>query len=146
MENYNNEIFGFDSNTNENTEQSVNFNYDSINGLGQSDYENEDLFNTEVENTNSSMFDNFYGQENDNQEEINNVGTNFVESNDLVTPLETEDFNIEYKVEDQPKENDSIPPVEEVDSFEEFMIETPMITAETEETKVEAEKTVQENN
>ena len=54
MENYNNEIFGFGNDTNEELEQTNNFSYDSISGLGQSDYENDDLFNTEVE-TNETL-------------------------------------------------------------------------------------------
>ena len=46
MDNYK-DIFSFgDADTNEN--QHNNFNYNEINGLGESNYENEDLFNTEV--------------------------------------------------------------------------------------------------
>ncbi|MBR6689852.1 MAG: hypothetical protein IKL65_00780 [Bacilli bacterium] len=50
MNNYENEVFGFSSDANEELEQASNFNYDTISGLGESDYENEDLFSTEVEN------------------------------------------------------------------------------------------------
>ena len=41
MEQFDNEFFGFGVETNEDTND---FNYDSISGLGESDYENEDLF------------------------------------------------------------------------------------------------------
>ncbi|MBQ9072708.1 MAG: hypothetical protein IJY25_06080 [Bacilli bacterium] len=44
MENFDNQIFGFGTNDNNNLEQTSNFNYNSISGLGESDYENEDLF------------------------------------------------------------------------------------------------------
>jgi len=49
MENNNNNIFSFDNTTNEDLNQTNSFNLDNISGLGQSDYENEDLFSTEVE-------------------------------------------------------------------------------------------------
>ena len=53
MGNYENEIFGFGNESNEELEQANNFGYDSISGLGESDYENEDLFNVEVDSTES---------------------------------------------------------------------------------------------
>ena len=47
MNNYEeNKAFGFEPEN-----ESKNFNYNDISGLGESDYENEDLFNTEVSNT-----------------------------------------------------------------------------------------------
>ena len=42
-----NEVFEFNDNTNEELDQTNDFNYDSISGLGESDYENEDLFSNE---------------------------------------------------------------------------------------------------
>ena len=49
MENYEKDIFEFGNVANEELEQTDNFYYDSIIGLGESNYENEDLFNTEVD-------------------------------------------------------------------------------------------------
>ena len=43
MNNYENDIFTFSGENNEQT-----FDYNSLSGLGQSNYENEDLFSTEV--------------------------------------------------------------------------------------------------
>ena len=48
MSNYDNEVFSFENKTDENMEQENNFYYNSINGLGESNYENEDLFDTEI--------------------------------------------------------------------------------------------------
>ena len=94
MENYNNEIFGFGNYQDENNDQISNFNYDSISGLGQSDYENDDLFSTEVENNNNSLFDNYYNQEPINvTNEVNNVGVNYVENNELVSQFSNEMYN-----------------------------------------------------
>lgn len=59
MENYNNDIFEFGVNPNEELEQTNDFNYASISGLGESDYQNEDLFNTEVDD-NESLSNNDY--------------------------------------------------------------------------------------
>ena len=58
MGNYENEIFEFGSGSNEELEQTSNFDYDSISGLGESDYENEDLFSVEVD-SNNFINDNF---------------------------------------------------------------------------------------
>ena len=49
MEMYDDDTFSFGSYSNDESENSTGFNYDSISGLGESDYENEDLFNSEVE-------------------------------------------------------------------------------------------------
>ena len=49
MEFYDNDTFSFGSYSNDESENSTGFNYDSISGLGESDYENEDLFSSEVE-------------------------------------------------------------------------------------------------
>ena len=49
MENFENQIFGFGANDNNDLEQTNNFNYNSISGLGESDYENEDLFSIDEE-------------------------------------------------------------------------------------------------
>ena len=59
MENYDNDIFNFDNTTNEDLNQANNFNFDNISGLGQSDYENEDLFSTEVESNESNYLNDY---------------------------------------------------------------------------------------
>ena len=59
MDNYNNEVFEFGVEPNEELEQTNDFDYASISGLGESDYQNEDLFNTEVED-NETFSDNDY--------------------------------------------------------------------------------------
>ena len=74
MENFNNEIFGFGAEDN-NLEQTNNFNYNSISGLGESNYENEDLFSVEETNkqeeqtndtvTEDNLFDNNFSFAND---------------------------------------------------------------------------------
>ena len=57
MNNSENEVFEFGTNPNE---EANNFNYENISGLGESNYENEDLFdnlppvNTNKENTTSN--------------------------------------------------------------------------------------------
>jgi len=50
MDNTNKDFFVFENN--DELEQTKEFNYSSIGGLGESDYENEDLFNTEEVNLN----------------------------------------------------------------------------------------------
>ena len=52
MEQFDNEFFGFGVETNEDTND---FNYDSISGLGESDYENEDLFSPDVNDNNEDL-------------------------------------------------------------------------------------------
>ena len=54
MEQFDNEVFEFGMESNE---EINNFKYDSISGLGESDYENEDLFSTEVEDNNNFASD-----------------------------------------------------------------------------------------
>lgn len=49
MENYENDIFGFDPENNKLNDDSDKFNYNDINGLGESDYENDDIFNNEID-------------------------------------------------------------------------------------------------
>lgn len=103
MENFNNEIFGFGSDTNEELEQTNNFNYDSISGLGQSDYENEDLFavNTDTENYDYNIDTNY----NSFDDENSNFGVPFAQ---------------EYKLEE---ENSLDENQNEVDDFEEVFIQ-----------------------
>ena len=134
MENYNNEIFGFGNDSNNNVEQTSDFDYDSISGLGQSDYENEDLFNTEVENNNSSIFDNYYSQESVNaSEEINNVGINYVENNSLLGENEVyqnpfiQNFDFEQSSNVESEGTENIELVNPVDTFEEMVQEQPII-------------------
>ena len=104
MEYFNNEIFGFSNDNNENLEQTNNFNYDSISGLGESNYENEDLFNTEVEatepvNSSQNLYEN-YNFENVNA--VSSVAQNNLESNTpFVQESNTEDTFVPF---DQPTE------------------------------------------
>ena len=99
MNNYDNEIFSFDDKTDESSEQSNGFYYDSINGLGESNYENEDLFDTETldnEETHSNFYnapesqDNLYRifeGNNENDATSDNTNTNEVEeTKDEVVP------------------------------------------------------------
>ena len=44
MNNFNDEVFEFKNDDNKENIETDNFNYDSISGLGESNYENEDLF------------------------------------------------------------------------------------------------------
>lgn len=55
MENYNNEVFSFGNEVNNNVDQATNFNYNDISGLGESNYENEDLFKDDVVTNQSFM-------------------------------------------------------------------------------------------
>ena len=66
MKQFDNEFFGFGTETNEDIEQN-NFNYDSISGLGESDYENEDLFALEDDFSNDFRISDF---EKDGSEDI----------------------------------------------------------------------------
>lgn len=91
MEQYGNEIFGFSNESNEELEQTNNFNYDSISGLGESNYENEDLFNTEVEDNNINDF-RIGGFE--------NPSTGYDLEDNLISNVE------EFKLEEDSKEND----------------------------------------
>ena len=59
MENYNDDVFEFGVQPNEELEQTNDFNYASISGLGESDYQNEDLFNTEVDDSESLENNNY---------------------------------------------------------------------------------------
>lgn len=66
MNNINEEVFGF-GNENDQISQESNFNFDSISGLGESDYENEDLFSTDSSSNfsieNSEAASNLYNPE-----------------------------------------------------------------------------------
>ena len=84
MENYNDNVFEFGSDTNNNFENTNNFNYDSISGLGQSDYENEDLFNTEVDYS---------------ENYLDNVVPNLPDQSEPVSE-DNIDFAQEYKLDD----------------------------------------------
>lgn len=87
MENFNNEIFGFGNEIDEEIEKNTtNFNYDNISGLGQSDYENEDLFKME------------------------DVETVYPDS--LIAEPNVEQQTITYPTADETFEQQDIPPVE----------------------------------
>lgn len=85
MGNYNNDIFEFGVESNEELEQTNDFNYASISGLGESDYQNEDLFNTEVEDSQSLNNDYRIGS-------LDNVGDIFSDN------LEENKFEIQEPV------------------------------------------------
>lgn len=84
MEKYENEVFGFGNETeNENENDNMigdtsnKFNYNSISGLGESDYENEDLFNIESTANNNELnkFNNFMDKEDDDSDDSNESTT-----------------------------------------------------------------------
>ena len=85
MENFNNEVFGFGNEIDEEVEKSSpNFDYNNISGLGESNYENEDLFKM------------------DNLETVNNN----------VRINENGEIELVYPEIDESFENQDIPPVE----------------------------------
>lgn len=130
MENYNNEVFGFGNNTN-NEGQFNNFDYNSINGLGQSDYENEDLFNTEVDynqqlnNSNDfriADFNTTAPMENSNViNEYNNVQNVPVLDSSLATNnsvVSNENTDIQFNEVPTEQVQPPLPPLEEVQNIE----------------------------
>ena len=115
MENFENDIFEFGNMPEEELEQTNNFYYDSIVGLGESDYENEDLFNTEVDS-----------QENLTQKTDFRItdfnGTNYEDSNEYnkepignIEDFNDSDFILEQEQQEEPKIDDN-------------MLETPFVS------------------
>lgn len=126
MEQFDNEFFGFGTETNEDIDQN-NFNYDSISGLGESDYENEDLFATEVENdfTNDFRISDFEKSE----------------SEKIVT--NEENFNInDKKIESNPMGEEIFKPVEETEEKEKLKVGNSIVEPKIEET-VEPKKEIE---
>ena len=102
----NNETFSFGNKT-------TNFNYDKISGLGESNYENEDLFNTEVSNETVQMSDtlNQYQAFNSFNNYENDVFTNgplSYDQNQFYNPQEVNvDPNFVNGVENVPEVNNN---------------------------------------
>lgn len=109
MNNFENDIFEFSSDNNEEIEQnSNNFNYDAISGLGESNYENEDLFKSDVDNSLEPSINSEYNNEikfNENGYAMSNnlQGDNYVQFmnensnndyNENVQPLEFYDTEV----------------------------------------------------
>ena len=122
-----NDVFGFDGN---NIEQENNdFNYDSISGLGESNYENEDLF----------LQDNSYELNNVIEDSLNESE----KENDEFVSLD-ESQNEGFDMYNLYNEDDSSDEKEE-DSYE-FETFTPSnIDLEQEETEEETEENVEDN-
>lgn len=55
MNNFNDEVFEFKNDDNKENIETDNFNYDSISGLGESNYENEDLFKVDEDKIGDSI-------------------------------------------------------------------------------------------
>ena len=121
MEQFNNEFFGFGTETNEDVDQN-NFNYNSISGLGESNYENEDLFATEVENDFTNDF------------RISDFEKN--ESEKIITNEENFNTN-DKKIESNPMEEEFFKPVENTEEIETLNGETPIIEPKFEEPNVQ---------
>ncbi len=139
MENYNDDIFEFNSDNND--EQNEEFTYDSISGLGESDYENEDLFNTEVNNDTTPVENNnfgissldsaaedtnveepsfdYYTQDNENeQEDANNVETPTEDINEVEAPSDNVPNNTEEELPSVDENLETVSEPEEVESLE----------------------------
>lgn len=119
MNEYNNDVFRFENYDDENMEQS-NFNYNDIGGLGESNYENEDLFKVEEE-PNVNGYNNMYAF--DNVEE-----NNFYDNQEIFSPAidnQTNTFKEESKIEKDSAELDQefVMPINDysnVDALETF--------------------------
>lgn len=148
MENYNND-FEFGSNTNEELEQENNFKFDSISGLGESDYENEDLFNVEVNNDTASFVNNDFmvgssDSVNTDYEADDTLESDISLDQDYLTPLEPE-YNLndnsndveEVTEEEKTEEDDSSEGEQDKISFSDTPIEELNKLTEYEENKIE---------
>ena len=132
MNNYNDESFGFGNDFEEKSERTNDFNYDSISGLGESNYENEDLFNTEVDSNN-----NYSGENkslNDNNSWYNDTSFNSFEDNSLnnfnfddtgIGTTTVDESNNENSVNEEANTevNYDVPKQEDNDEFDNFNIE-----------------------
>jgi len=101
MDNTNKDFFVFENN--DELEQTKEFNYSSIGGLGESDYENEDLFNTDEVNLN------FYNETpNDGISEPDNYafdGINNFNFSSEGYDLQNDNFNINDYLDSKQSEN-----------------------------------------
>lgn len=156
MNNYENEIFGFGNENVDEVEQPSNdFNYNSISGLGESNYENDDLFRTETASNNDNNLENDnnfnYGVEDYNNQYQENVTDN-------ETNIEYEDNVFDESVsnytEDTNTYEDIVPIVETTDDvqslekdsdimLEEIPVEVPV---DNQEEKLETKMPVEESN
>ena len=126
MEQFDNEVFGFGVETNEDTND---FNYDSISGLGESDYENEDLFSTEV---NEDFTTDFRIGDFDTEDEIvSNVEEFKIEEDNFEEPKGEEIFEIEEPVVETVEENPIVEEKEEVVTEENKEEKTEVVISET---------------
>lgn len=122
MSNLENEIFGFGSENIDDTEQTSNdFNYDSISGLGESNYENDDLFriedsSSEANNSvgtnelveeNSNYANNFNIEVDDNNDDSDNSGyhNNFPFEDNVINNQYQNDYSGNDIVFDEQPEN-----------------------------------------
>ena len=144
MEQFDNEVFGFGNDTNEEFEQTNDFNYDSISGLGESDYENEDLFSPEVTNESSETefitdfrigdFDTEIASNEEDDESGDEIVTNIeefkIEDNDLEEELKGEEI---FTFENEEPVTEETPVVEEpvVEETKEEIVETPEVKEES---------------
>ena len=90
MENFDNQIFGFGANDNNDLEQANSFNYNSMSGLGESDYENEDLFVDEPE-----FYENLETKE--DVSKLNEEANNQDDSNIFAQEVTLEEYETEDK-------------------------------------------------
>ena len=116
MENLNNDVFGFGVESDEDLEQVNTFNYDSISGLGESNYENEDLFNVELDHSTPIINDyrigtfddnaNINSEYNDNELIVQNYNKMFVDETNKVPAIEQlDDVTFAYDFKDENHDN-----------------------------------------
>ena len=131
MNNIDNDVFEFGNNPNE---ESTNFNYGNISGLGESNYENEDLFSNippidnNVQN-NNVKFDNGFGTVDydlASDTSLNDLPTLNNNNNimDSITESSAEEVKEETPVEQQVEETIEEQPVEQ--QVEEVPVEQPV--------------------
>ena len=115
MENYSDDVFEFGNKSNEDLEQTSNFDYDSLSGLGESNYENEDLFNDEVSgldnySSDSSNFDfgvdNYTDLDNKNYQNYSEDYLNSVVSNSNDESMQNAYKNSNSNVDDSNENKD----------------------------------------
>lgn len=112
MENYNNDIFNFESESNELQNDSKNFDYNTISGLGQSDYDNEDIFENSVKNVqnNNVSYDGtitFDDTDDDNDDDGGRVFDDFssvtLDDEEQPTIEESNNYGLDYEtINNQP--------------------------------------------
>lgn len=151
MNNYmDNDTFDFGK---EEIKDDVNFNYDSISGLGESNYENEDLFDTEVENNDEvDAFQIFKPQSFEEQpieEEKDEFVPNFGEYENEELQNISDNTTVEEDVQNQPTlEEEFVPSFGEYNNEESQNIESDLEENTFEDFPVSevVENNVQEEN